>query len=192
MKPKLFDEEVVLDKALEAFWGRGLTATSAEDLLKAMGIGQGSLYHTYKNGKKEVFEKAVKQYHRKTFTIFKKTINDSEHPLEVIREFFLNMAQASHKEHLKGCLMGNTVVEMSFLDQHLESEAVTILKEVEQLFADTIEKARSAGQIKNPKSSPIIARQLINLWNGLNITRRMYPDNLTMRELITAELEILQ
>ncbi|WCT14285.1 TetR/AcrR family transcriptional regulator [Mucilaginibacter jinjuensis] len=191
MRPRIFDEEEVLDKALTAFWGRGLTATSAEDLLKAMGIGQGSLYHSYKQGKKEVFEKAVKQFHRKTFTVFKNKVNGSDQPLNVIRQFFMNMALASHEEHLKGCLMGNTIVEMSLLDQHLEKEAVMILKEVEQLFSETIERARSNGQLKSKTPSMVLARQLITLWNGLNITRRMYPDNDVMKELITADLEIL-
>ena len=37
-RPRDFDEEVVLDKAMELFWKQGYEATSLEQLLTAMGM----------------------------------------------------------------------------------------------------------------------------------------------------------
>ncbi len=41
-----FDYERAVDKAMLLFWNNGYTETSLRDLLKVMGIGEGSLQHT--------------------------------------------------------------------------------------------------------------------------------------------------
>ena len=66
-----------------------------------------------------------------------------------------------------------------------------ILKEVEQLFCATIKRAKANGQLMTKKDPELLARHLITIWNGLNITRRMYPDNSKLRTLIEMQLEIL-
>ena len=51
-RPKIFDEQEVISKASQIFWEKGYEAASAEELLKAMGIGKGSFYLFFKGGKK--------------------------------------------------------------------------------------------------------------------------------------------
>jgi TetR/AcrR family transcriptional repressor of nem operon len=46
-RPKAFDQEDVLDKAVAVFWAKGYEATSMQDLVDAMGIQRGSLYATF-------------------------------------------------------------------------------------------------------------------------------------------------
>lgn len=51
---KTYDEQVVLDKAIEVFWKKGYELSSAENLLKAMGIGKGSFYFAFKKWKTRI------------------------------------------------------------------------------------------------------------------------------------------
>jgi TetR/AcrR family transcriptional regulator, transcriptional repressor for nem operon len=191
-RPKIYDEQEVLEKAQHVFWEKGYSATSTEEVLAAMGIGRGSFYLAFEGGKKELFEKAIKQFHRKSFEQFEKIVRESSEPIEMIREFFRNIARNNAHTHKLGCFIGNTIVEMSILDAYLEQEAVLILKELEQLFCTTIKKAQANGQLKTRIDPEILGRHLITLWNGLNITRRMYPDNAKLKPLIDMQLEILQ
>ena len=46
-RPRTFDEEVVVDAAREAFWSRGVHATSIADLSEATGLSVGSLYKAF-------------------------------------------------------------------------------------------------------------------------------------------------
>lgn len=56
-----FDYEQALDKATRLFWKNGYTGTSLRDLLKVMGIGEGSFYNTLKS-KKQLFLECLRRY----------------------------------------------------------------------------------------------------------------------------------
>ncbi|MFX1708723.1 TetR/AcrR family transcriptional regulator [Chitinophaga sp. CC14] len=190
-RPAIYDDKDVLMKAQKVFWTKGYTATSLEDILTAMGMGSGSFYNAFKGGKKELFRKAIQQ-RRDAFREFETALNQSDAPMELIRDFFRSMARADRETHLQGCIIVNTVVEMASLDKDLEEEAVTILKEVEQLYTKAIRRAQKNGTMQNQTDPVILGRYLVTLWNGLNVTRRMYPDNKILLKQIEMQLEILR
>lgn len=189
-RPTIYDDQQILLKAQSVFWTKGYTATSLEDLLKAMDIGSGSFYNAFKGGKKELFRKAILQ-RRAAFNQFKAELKRNESPIELIKDFFRSIAESDSLVHLQGCIIVNTVVEMTFVDEELEKESVAILMEVEKMFTAEIEKAQKKGTLKNQTDPVILGRYLITLWNGLNVTRRMYPDNNILKEQIEMQLEII-
>lgn len=189
-RPAVYDNEQILQKAQQVFWTKGFTATSLEDLLKAMEIGSGSFYNAFKGGKKELFRKAIQQ-RRTAFNQFKAELKQSESPINLIKDFFRSIAKSDQESHLQGCIIANTVVEMTFVDEELEQESVAILKEVEAMFTAAIDKAQKNGTLKNQTDPIILGRYLITLWNGLNVTRRMYPDNKVLKTQIEMQLEII-
>lgn len=190
-RPATFDNKEVIEKAQKVFWTKGFTATSLEDVLTATGMGSGSFYNTFKGGKKELFRKALQQ-RREAFRAFETALNQSDAPMELIRDFFRSIARADHNTHLQGCLVVNTVVEMAALDKDLENEAVAILKDTEHLYTRAIRRAQKEGTMKNQTDPVILGRYLITLWNGMNVTRRMYPDNKLLLKQIDMQLEILR
>lgn len=189
-RPAIFDNKEVLSKAQKVFWAKGFTATSLEDILQATGLGSGSFYHAFKGGKKELFRKAIQQ-RREAFNQFREELEHSKAPIELIKDFFHSMAKDDKETHLLGCIIVNTVVEMACLDHELEVEAIAILKEVEQFFTATIRKAQKNGTMKNQTSPEVLGRYLITLWNGMNVTRRMYPDQQILSKQIEMQLEII-
>ncbi|HLW20881.1 MAG TPA: TetR/AcrR family transcriptional regulator [Cyclobacteriaceae bacterium] len=189
-RPVLHTDKHLIEKAQEIFWKKGYTATSVGDLLQVTGAGSGSFYNTFKGGKKEVFRKAILQ-RRQAFEEFKKVLDESGSPLDLIKNFFRSIAQADEETHLKGCIIANSVVEMAHLDNDLEMEAVNILKEVEQMFTEAIRKAQDFKSINNPTDPEILGRYLITFWCGLNTLRRMYPDRKTLLHQIEMQLAVI-
>jgi TetR/AcrR family transcriptional repressor of nem operon len=190
-RPSAYDTQEVLRRAQQLFWRKGYTATSLEELLTAMGMGSGSFYHAFKGGKKEVFRLALQQ-RREVFKQFEQELNHSSDPLGLVKDFFRSIATADKSTHLQGCIVVNTVVEMAFLDEELEQEALTILREVEQLFVRTITGAQQAGQLQNQTDPVQLGRYLLTLWNGLNVTRRLHPDAEVLSQQIEMQLEVLR
>src|SRR5882724_3596770 len=60
-RPRAFDLDAALQKALELFWRQGYEGTSMSDLTTAMGINRPSLYAAFGN-KEQLFAKAVERY----------------------------------------------------------------------------------------------------------------------------------
>jgi AcrR family transcriptional regulator len=60
-RPREFDPDQALDRALEVFWRRGYEGASMADLTEAMGITKPSLYAAFGN-KEELFRKALDRY----------------------------------------------------------------------------------------------------------------------------------
>ncbi|AUX48882.1 TetR family transcriptional regulator [Sorangium cellulosum] len=60
-RPRGFDQEVALERAMLLFWERGYEATSLDELSAAMGISPSSLYATF-GGKEQLFRAAVDLY----------------------------------------------------------------------------------------------------------------------------------
>ncbi|WP_343746678.1 TetR/AcrR family transcriptional regulator [Chitinophaga sp.] len=172
---RIFDEQEVIRKAMAVFWERGYEATSTEDLLTAMGIGKGSFYNAFPGGKQEIFEKTMEQFSTRAFTDLRGAVATGDDPVTAVLDFFRHIAQESRAVHMKGCFMGNTIAELSHTEPALERKAVHRLQEMEQLFTAVMEQGQKSGRLKTQTPAPVLARHLVNLWNGLNITRRMYP-----------------
>lgn len=60
-RPREFDRDEALDKALHAFWKRGYEGTSLAELTAAMGINRPSLYAAF-GSKEELFRLALDRY----------------------------------------------------------------------------------------------------------------------------------
>ncbi|OXE95188.1 TetR family transcriptional regulator [Flavobacterium araucananum] len=189
-RPTIYEDSNIVKKAQEVFWQKGYSATSLNDLQKATGAGAGSFYNTFKGGKKEVFEKAIEE-RRLAFDAFKLELIKSESPLRLIKDFFISIASAEENEHLKGCIIANTVVEMTFIDKNLEASAVQILKDVEQMFTKAIKDEKLKGNLKTPTHPEILGKYLITFWCGLNTLRRMYPDKNVLKNQIEMQLAVI-
>lgn len=190
-RPQIFSEEEALEKATQLFWSKGYEATSTDDLLSAMNIGKSSFYNTFK-GKRELFEKVIDNFVNLSVAGLLKDVQAGTDPVQAIKNFFRKLAAAPGGMHQKGCFMGNIVVELSNIDKPLLGMAIRRLKKMEQLFLDLVKKAQESGQLQSKEDPAIIARYLVTMWNGINITRRMYPDADRLQPMIELQLSVLK
>ncbi|MGN7720545.1 TetR/AcrR family transcriptional regulator [Chitinophaga sp. 22620] len=190
-RPKIFDEEDVIRKATAVFWSKGYEPASTEELLDAMGIGKGSFYLAFKGGKKELFEKVLEQFSKEQLARFRKRLAESNDQVETLKDLFREIATATKGAHQKGCIFGNSLAELSNSHVILLDKAVNLLQRLEQLFLEVIRKAQASGRLKNQEQPELLARNLIAIWNGLGITRRMYPDNHILAGIIEIQLQFL-
>jgi TetR/AcrR family transcriptional repressor of nem operon len=190
-RPKIFDETEVLDKAVEVFWEKGYEAASADELLKAMGIGKGSFYLAFKGGKQELYEKSLERFAGNHFKQFSEELAASNDPLELIRHFFRRMAYEPLAKQDRGCYIGNALIQLTTEEAATRQVAAKLLKRMERIFTEAIRKAQAGKTMKNKQAPELLGRYLVNLWNGLNVTRRTHPGQKQLQELIELNLQVL-
>jgi TetR/AcrR family transcriptional repressor of nem operon len=75
------------------------------------------------------------------------------------------------------------------MDPDLEKIAKEKLIEIEKLFNRELLKARKAGQLTSAIQPALLAKHLLNLWNGINITRRLYSEK-ELEKLVELNLQL--
>ncbi len=190
-RPRKFDEEEVLQKAIDVFWEKGYESASSEDLLKAMNMGKGSFYLQFKRGKEELFERCMEFRAKQSLSNLQNKLNKAEDKISVIKNLFLERLHTQEYFKNYGCLLGNTVVEMANLNEALKDKAALYLKQLEDVFKEVVSEAIKTGKLHTAKSPEFIAKYLINIWNGMNITKRMHSGNDLLIEVVSQNLKIL-
>jgi TetR/AcrR family transcriptional repressor of nem operon len=191
-RAKIFSDLEVIDKAIDVFWNKGYEAASTDELLSAMGIGKGSFYNSFPGGKRELFEKSLDQFNQTALAKLRQQLQNSADPLEEVRAFFRSISTDRKQNHMKGCFLGNTIAELALVETELKGKAVKLLKQLEAVFFEALEDAQKKGRLQTKEDSKVLARYLITVWNGVSITRRMYPNQTDLQSLIELQLSIIQ
>jgi TetR/AcrR family transcriptional repressor of nem operon len=191
-RTKIFSDLEVIDKAIDVFWNKGYEAASTDELLSAMGIGKGSFYNSFPGGKRELFEKSLDQFNQIALAKLRQQLQNSADPLEEVRAFFRSISTDRKQNHMKGCFLGNTIAELALVETELKGKAVKLLKQLEAVFFEALEDAQKKGRLQTKEDSKVLARYLITVWNGVSITRRMYPNQTDLQSLIELQLSIIQ
>src|ERR1700744_5958557 len=101
-RPKIYEEEAVIEKAIDVFWGKCYDAASADELLEAMGIGKGSFYLNFKGGKQELYERSLKQFAEKFHKEIQQEMERSGDEIGYIKKLFLSAADSSPAQKNRG------------------------------------------------------------------------------------------
>ena len=102
-RPRGFDADAALDRAVEVFWRRGYEGASLGDLTEAMGINRPSMYAAYGN-KEELFRRALARYAEADMAYARKALEEST-AYAVIESFLRANADAiSRPDRPAGCL----------------------------------------------------------------------------------------
>lgn len=157
-RPREFDEEAVLEAAMDAFWAKGFEATSLADLCNCTGLHKGSLYQAF-GDKHQLFMRALRHYANKEFHEVMAVALQSESPLE-------NVKAAIHKicddaGHEKGCMMINSMVEMAPHDPEVKAALQGFGEQRLSAMAAMLGKAQEAGELRADLDPHKLARQLM-------------------------------
>jgi TetR/AcrR family transcriptional repressor of nem operon len=165
-RPKEFNPDDALDKAMQVFWHQGYEATSMEDLLTAMNLNRGSLYDTF-GDKRQLFLKVIDRYCH-GFVSEKFSLLDQPGPvLPTLRRFIHGMIEGALADpQRRGCLIANTVMELSPHEKEIAGTLRQALKMAEDTFFKVLARAKQQGELKHDKDPRALARFLTTMMQG--------------------------
>ncbi|HJS66804.1 MAG TPA: TetR/AcrR family transcriptional regulator [Nitrospiraceae bacterium] len=165
-RPKEFNPDDAIEKAMQVFWHKGYEATSMEDLLEAMNLNRGSLYDTF-GDKRRLFLKVIDRYCH-GFVGEKFSLLDQPGPaLPTLRRFIDGMIEGALADpQRRGCLIANTVMELSPHEEEIAGTLRRVLKTAEDTFFRVLVRAKQQGELSNNKDPRTLARFLTTMMQG--------------------------
>jgi AcrR family transcriptional regulator len=103
-RPRAFDPEVALDRAMHVFWAKGYEGASLSNLTGAMRINRPSLYAAFGN-KEQLFKKVLDRYMNGPVSYLGKALVAPK-ARDVVEQIFLGTARMAEDSRIPaGCLM---------------------------------------------------------------------------------------
>jgi len=138
-RPREFDEEQVVEEAMEVFWQRGYQATSVQDLVEATGLQRGSLYGAF-GDKHGLFVAALDAYMELALRRFQQFVSEADDPVDGIRDFVRRAGIDCKDPALgdRGCLVANTCSELVADDPVARARVQSFISDMRQAMADAL------------------------------------------------------
>ena len=143
---KSFDEEEVIDKAMEIFWEKGYEPASMADLIEGTGINRGSLYNAF-GGKEQMFIRSLLKYDHANRREVLAQLEALDDPKEAFHRLFEGLVkEASSDTHKKGCFMINTALNLSAHPKEIQKIVTKGLGETEAFFRRGLKWLKRVGR----------------------------------------------
>ena len=190
-RPKEFDREEVLQKALYTFWEKGYEATKLPDLLEAMGINRSSFYNTF-GDKQTLFRDVISLYYQQTVTKRLTILQKAKSAKQGLRDYFSHNIDVAVAEcNPGGCLLTNTATNLKTIDEEISRSFGQGADRLEQAIYNLLERGQRTGEIPGSKDIKAIARLMIATSYGLNIAARIDPSRDVLEDMTRAAVSIL-
>lgn len=190
-RPREFDSDMALDKAMRMFWRHGYRATSVQDLMKAAGVQKQSLYCAF-GDKRSLFLKCLRLYAKQTLLEIQRMLNTTDSPLQGIDRVMRYASRLPDpKECPAGCLMANTALELGLDDPGVVEEVRRMFRGFEKLLATAVRKAQERSEIRKGLNSVAIAQSLVNTINGIRILEKTGASKQQVQTVVETALEAI-
>src|ERR1700758_4336880 len=134
-RPKEFDPERALAKAMNLFWRLGYANTSLEELMREMGIARQSLYDTF-GDKRALYLKAMAFYRERTNSSLRQSLISAPTVKEGFTRVLLGLVAETRDQHARGCLLLSANMERAVDDEEIARFLDDNQAEVESILAD--------------------------------------------------------
>ncbi|WP_158802524.1 TetR/AcrR family transcriptional regulator [Acidisoma sp. L85] len=190
-RPREFDEEVVLDAAIQCFWNRGFEATSVKDLIERTGITAASLYNAF-GDKRSIYQAALDHYVEISIGARIQRC-ETLPPRAAIGAFFDEILRRSltDKEH-KGCLVVNSALEMAPHDPEFRKSIARVLERLEAFFLGCVETGQADGTVSRSAPPEALAQHLLGVLMGLRVLARVRPERALLGGVVSTALVLLE
>jgi AcrR family transcriptional regulator len=167
-RPRSFDIDKALDRALEVFWRKGFEGASLSDLTKAMGINKPSLYAAF-GDKEKLFRKVLDRYSEGPASHSKMALQEPTSRAVVERLLFGSADLSTSPRNPGGCLLVQGALACGNGANSVRRELVSRRLAGEAALRQRLKRAKHDGDLP-PESNPAsLARYIVTLIHGMSV-----------------------
>lgn len=190
-RPREFEIEEALDKAIIVFSEKGYHAASISELKEAMGLAAGSLYKAFRD-KKAIFLASFDRYKQVRNAVLDQDLAEGESGRDKVSRMLHFYAEASHGENgRRGCLVVGTAIELAVYDAEAAERVDRSMARSEALFETLIREGQADGSIPQAIDPVTTARLLLSVTQGLRVLGKTGPNRERAFSVVDAAMKLL-
>lgn len=186
-RPREFDIELALDKALTLFWQHGYEGVSISLLATEMGISAPSLYAAFGN-KEQLFLRAVQRYGEFAGKIYFESFK-CKTAYEVARAILIGEVNlVTQRDRPNGCLMIQGAISTAPESQSISDQMAKMRSTAEGWMADRFKQAQSDGDLPKSADPETLACYIMTVNSGLAVQARTGVSKKLLLEVVELAL----
>jgi TetR/AcrR family transcriptional repressor of nem operon len=190
-RPREFDSDAALERAMQAFWAKGYKATSLDDLCAATGLSRSSLYAAF-GGKRALLHRSLDRYEEQGVVRITAALARPGSVRSAIAAFVSDLIdRIIEGPGRRGCFIGNCAAELARGDRVTAARVRRGLERIEGLFRDALARARARGEIAATADVESLARFLVAGIQGLRLVGKANPDRAALEDIAAVMLSCL-
>jgi TetR/AcrR family transcriptional repressor of nem operon len=166
-RSKEFEENEVLQKAMELFWQQGYEKTSMSDLVEHMGIHRKSIYDTF-GDKHSLYLKVIERYGEFSTAKYKSETLRAKTSYQAIQYIFDYIIEGNADKHY-GCLFVNAATEFGPWDQEVLKKTEDAFSQAEKFITEIIKQGQENGEFSRKYDNELLGVILHNAFLGLRV-----------------------
>lgn len=172
-RPRRYNPDAALAEAIGAFWQRGYSATSLDDLSGATGMNRPSLYLAF-GDKHALYIRALEHYWRLGEAGAEQALGPERSLREALRHFYRNALDFYYPPDgpPRGCFAISTATPEAFADPQIRSAFAQGLASVDRALEARIRLARDTGELPADAEPAFLAELASAVLYGLAIRAR--------------------
>jgi AcrR family transcriptional regulator len=179
-RPRGFDKDAALARAMEVFWVKGYEGASMTDLTTAMGIASPSLYAAF-GCKEELFRQVLQLYGATQGPEIWGGIARAPTAYEAVESYLMQTARAfTRRNRPPGCLVVLSALHATEQSETVRRELIAMREKTVEDLRRRLQEGVASGEISAEADLGAIARYYVTVQQGMSIQAR---DGATRRDL---------
>ncbi len=171
-RSKSYDENTVLERAMNVFWSNGYEATSVRLLEKQMGINQFSIYSSF-SSKKKLFIKSISKYREHVRQNVYQTLLQEGAGMKELEQYLLKAVQKKREPGTsRGCLVVNTAAEIGGSDDEIAAEVNGYFNFIREMLRKVLKTAVEKGEISPDTDIEKQSAFFLGVMQGLSVASK--------------------
>ncbi|GAB3482175.1 TetR/AcrR family transcriptional regulator [Amycolatopsis cihanbeyliensis] len=189
-RPREFDEQHAVERAMHAFWETGYEGTSTEQLCAATGLGRSSIYNTF-TSKHALFRRSLRHYSQTAHQRQLELIEGAGPLRSKVRALLSRLIEEELEHGRRGCLAVNTVVELGGRDAEISTDLRRDFDQLIDAWRAAIERAQREGELGRDADPLALAQFVHSTVGGLRLMARSGADRAALENVLEVALTAL-
>ena len=167
-RPRAFDPDTALERAMHVFWAKGYEGASLSDLTQAMRINRPSLYAAFGN-KEQLFRKVLDRYMNGPLAYFGKALGAAK-ARDVIEQIFFGVADmAGDPRAPAGCLVVQGALACGDAAGSVRKEIAALRAAAKAALRRRLQRAKREGDLPKKADPTELSHYVMTVLHGMAV-----------------------